>query len=254
MAKILKQEVDVDAFGDITFDEYPQLTLQTRSGAYMWGGREKEEGYIMAFEFYLKKLRNIQAAAKDDDPWADKAFFYSHIAISDAEAATKEMLEMVESLKSNIHSRLKIPNATVSQTVTLEIRQHSILGWKALEVLLTADDIVKLALEAHHVGRISQKQKIAFIRQAEGIVRGMMTPVYAYTYFGVTRDDVAANTQVAQKAKAKMGRIESEFLEAKKRSEFAPVLPERRRNVMPEFKDEAKSKAGKEAQGKSAAA
>jgi len=245
MAKIIKQEINKDNFGDITFDEYPQITLQTRSAAYIWEGREKTEdnrGYIMAFEYYMKKLRNIQNAAKEDDPWADKAFFLSEIAIFDAEAAARDLQESIEKEKSTIHSRLKIPNASVSQTVTLDIRQHSVLGWKALEVLLVADDIVKLALEAHHVARITQKQKIMLIREAEGLVRAMMKPVDAYKYTGVTRDDVAANNQVAQKAKQQMGRIESEYLNATKRSKYAPPLPERRRKVMAEFKDEQKTK------------
>lgn len=256
MAKIIKQEIDQDNFGDITFDEYPTITLHTRSGAYMWEGREKAEGqrYIMAFEYYLKKLRNIQNAAKDDDPWADKAFLLSEIAISDATAEIQMLQTTLEEAKANHHSRLVIPNASVSKTVTLDIRQHSVLGWRALELLLIADDVVKLALEAHHVARITQEQKILFIRKAEAIVRSILKPATQYEYTGVTRDDVASNNQKAQKAKQKMGRIESEYLTAEKRSKYAPPLPSKRRNVMPEFRNDDVDKATNDSRKDTAAA
>lgn len=256
MAKIIKQEIDQDNFGDITFDEYPTITLHTRSGAYMWEGREKAEGqkYIMAFEYYLKKLRNIQNAAKEDDPWADKAFLESEIAIADSTAEIQMLQSTLEEAKANHHSRLMIPNASVSKTVTLNIRQHSVLGWRALELLLIADDVVKLALEAHHVARITQEQKIAFIRKAEAIVRSILKPATKYEYTGVTRDDVAANNQKSEQAKQKMGRIESEYLTAEKRSKYAPPLPSKRRNVMPEFKNDNANKSKNDVAKSTAAA
>lgn len=213
-----------------------KIKIQTNSGLFLYKGREKGDGksYVMGFKTFMKKARRIEQAIRQDDPYADRSYYRIEQAYEQASGEIKAMIAGLQEIKDSHHPRFVVADSAVSNMVELPIREHSVLGWRALDVLLDADDAIKLVLDAHHIGRIGHDQKRTLLRQAEGIVRHMFTSSLNYFHTGVTRDDIAANNEVARQASDRMGQIEEEYLSAKVRSKYAPDLPKKRRAVMPE--------------------
>ncbi len=225
--------------GAFRYSNNPSIELMTNVAFFLWSGREKtaNKSYIMSTPFFLQRLTNMESAIKQDDPWADRTYYHLQLAIDEAETAFIAKKSELEEIINDGHKRLTFPEAVIKKTINLEIKKHSRLGWRALEILLLADDTARLVLEAQHRGRIGKREKNLLIKAIESIYRSMMFHVTKWKYCGVTRDDVAANLKPAQTAKQTMGEIEDEFLEASLRSKFAPELPKRRLAVV-ESEDE----------------
>lgn len=214
----------------------PTIELYTNTALFLWKGREQteERTYIISMPSFLKRLRNMENAISQDDPWADRTYYQLQLVIDEAEHALRSKKQTLDELLTSGHRRLTFPDSVTTRPIVMEIAHHSRLGWRACDVLLAADDIAKLVMQAHHRGRIGKRENRVLIKEIETAVRRMMSVVARWKYSGVTRDDVAANTQPAQAAKSSMGDIEQEFLDGDLRSNFAPNLPARRAAVIPE--------------------
>ena len=225
-----------DLAGAFRYKSNPTIELLTNTGIFLWHGREKteEKTFIISTPVFLKRLRNVESAITKDDPWADKTYYLIQESIDEAHYAFTAKIEELKALVNEQHSRMKFSETEAKKTVELEIESHSRLGWRALEVLLLADDAARLVFEALHRGRVTSREKMLLIKAIESLYRRVLTQVQNYKYFGVTRDDVAANTQPAQKAKAALGDIEKEYLDATVRSSYAPDLSKRRVEVVEE--------------------
>lgn len=219
--------------GSFRYTENPKIELVTNVALFLWRGREKtaNKAYIMSMPTFLRRTRNMESAIRQDDPWADKTYLSLQEAIDEAEQAFIAKKEELEEVVNDSHARIVFPDAVNKSTIEQEIVDHSRLGFRALEVLLLADDTARLILEAQHRGRIGMREKALLIKSVESIFRSMMSHVSRWKYFGVTRDDVAGNTKPAQAAKAAMGPIEEEYLSGNLRSRFAPDLPKKRQAV-----------------------
>jgi integrating conjugative element protein (TIGR03761 family) len=219
--------------GSFKYVENPTIQLITNVALFLWNGRERTENkaYIMSMPELLRRVRNMESAIQQDDPWADKTYLALQEAIDEAEHAFQAKKEELEAVVEQGHSRISFPSAVTKSPVEREIVDHSRLGFRVLEVLALADDTARLILEAQHRGRIDAREKVLLVKSVESIFRAMMSHVSKWRYFGVTRDDVAGNTQPAQKAKAAFGEIEQEYLDGSLRSKFAPELPKKRQKV-----------------------
>ena len=80
--------------------------------------------------------------------------------------------------------------------------------------------------------------------RVEKRVRGVLHLVYKYRHTGVSRDDMAANNQRAQKAKELMGELEQGYLEGTTRSSNAPSLPQTRLNTLGAYLTKSEKKTG----------
>lgn len=231
-----RRQTKREQVGSFKYIENPKVELLTNVAVYLWSGRENVPGkpFIMSMPQLLRRTRNMEAAIREDDPWADKAYLALQEGIDEAEQAFLAKKEELEAVVNEGHSRIQFAEVVNKSTVTHEVRDHSRLGFRALEVLMLADDTARLVLEAQHRGRIGGREKTLLVKSIESIFRGMMSHVSKWRYFGVTRDDVAANTKPAQSAREAMGEIESDYLEGRLRSRFAPDLPTKRQQVSEE--------------------
>lgn len=219
--------------GSFKYTENPTIQLITNVALFLWNGREKSENkaYIMSMPELLRRVRNMESAIQQDDPWADKTYLALQEAVDEAEQAFLAKKEELESVVNQGHSRIHFPTAETKSPIEREVTDYSRLGFRVLEVLALADDTARLILEAQHRGRIGAREKVLLVKSVESIFRSMMSHVSKWRYFGVTRDDVAANTKPAQRAKASLGEIEQEYLDGTLRSKFAPELPKKRQQV-----------------------
>lgn len=212
--------------GNLKDQKKPTIELHTNTGYMLWVGRdEPNKPYIIPTPTFLKRLFNVERAVVQDDPWADKTYYEVEQAIEEAQAIFDLKKREIQEILDSGHDRVKFSDTIINETIELEITNYSRLGWRAVDILLTGDDLAKMVLTAYHRGRISNQEKVLLLKAIQQIYRSTLFKVQQWKYQGVTRDDVAANNQVAQKAKETLGEIEEEFLLAKVRSTFAPDLP-----------------------------
>lgn len=218
----------------------PTIELFTRPAIDVWNGkttmdqvkRDRPISGTNGFDKFLRKVHNMEDAIRKDDPYADKYYFLCEQLLNERRVQLSSMAETLNELMAQSHARLTLPTPKMATTFIAEIKDQSRLGFQCVELLLAADDAIAKSQEAFHYARISKREKDDFVYQAKRAVRGVLDVVRHYSYCEVTRDDMAANNASARRAKERMGELESSYLNGELRSEFAPVLPKRRRNTL----------------------
>lgn len=218
----------------------PTIELFTRPAIDVWNGKTNMDQVKLdrrisgtnGFDKFLRKVHNMEDAIRKDDPYADKYYFLCEQLLNERRVQLSSMSETLNKLMAQSHARLTLPSPKMATTFVAEIKDQSRLGFQCVELLLSADDAIAKSQEAFHYARISKREKDDFVYQAKRAVRGVLDVVRHYSYCDVTRDDIAANNASARRAKERMGELETSFLNGDLRSEFAPVLPKRRRNTL----------------------
>lgn len=221
-------------------DSNPTIELFTRPAIDVWIGKTNMDQVKLdrrisgtnGFDKFLRKVHNMEDAIRKDDPYADKYYFLCEQLLNERRVKLSSMSETLNELMAQSHARLTLPTPKMATTFVAEIKDQSRLGFQCVELLLAADDVIAKSQEAFHYARISKREKDDFVYQAKRSVRGVLDVVRHYSYCEVTRDDMAANNASARRAKERMGELESSFLNGVLRSEFAPVLPKRRRMTL----------------------
>ena len=236
-----------------------EIELATRPALRLWQGREKTQKRhgILGLPGFCKIVRGIEQAVREDDPYADYHYHRIEQAIDDLTFDLDSELKDIQSfIDENIPPAMRLPDIGSKNPVVVPIRFASRLGFQLVYQLLKVDQIVLKVLLANHIGLLPNKEKFETLARVEKRVRSVLHMVFSYRHTGVTRDDMAANNQKAQKAKELMGDLEVGYLEGTTRSDNAPPLPMKRLQTMGKVlkkgKEENKSKvAAKEANSSS---
>jgi len=224
--------------GPLSFKGKPTFDLHTNIGVFLWHGREGSENksFIMGMPSYMKRLRNAEAAIGQDDPYADRMYYLTEKAIDQAQERLTQMKADLTEISNSITSRFVFPDTDVQGAQIFEVEHRSALGYRSIELLILADECCRIAMEAAHKGRFGVDEKRAVMDNISHAFRSIFHDAGRWKYTGVTRDDIAANNSVAREAYKKLGKCESEFLRAEKRSKFAPDLPQKREQVVRKLK------------------
>lgn len=227
-----------------------QIELATRPALRLWQGREKtpKRHGILGLPGFSKIVRGIEQAVREDDPYADFHYHKVEKAINDLTFDLDGELKDIQSfIGENIPAAMRLPDVGSKNPVVVPIRFASRLGFQLVYQLLKVDQIVLKILLANHIGILPNKEKFETLARVEKRVRSVLHMVFSYRHTAVTRDDMAANNQKAQKARELMGDLEIGYLEGSIRSENAPPLPQKRLQTLGKALE-----SGKEASPKSA--
>ncbi len=208
-----------------------EIELATRPALRLWQGREKTENRhgILGLPGFCSRVRSIEQAIRDDDPYADYHFAQIEEGIEHlSEDLDEELKDIKAFIDENIPPAMRLPDVASKNPAVVPVRFASRLGFQLVYQLLKVDQIVLSVLLANHIGLLPNKEKFQTLARVEKRVRGVLHLVYRYRHTGVTRDDMAANNQRAQKAKELMGDLEVGYLEGSTRSDNAPTLPVKR--------------------------
>lgn len=208
-----------------------EIELATRPALRLWQGREKTENRhgILGLPGFCSRVRSIEQAIRDDDPYADYHFAQIEEGIEHlSEDLDEELKDIKAFIDENIPPAMRLPDVASKNPAVVPVRFASRLGFQLVYQLLKVDQIVLSVLLANHIGLLPNKEKFQTLARVEKRVRGVLHLVYRYRHTGVTRDDMAANNQRAQKAKELMGDLEIGYLEGSTRSDNAPTLPVKR--------------------------
>ena len=207
------------------------IELATRPALRLWEGREKTEARhgILGLPGFCSRVRSMEQAIREDDPYADYHFAQIEEGIDHlSEDLDEELKDIKAYIAENVPTAMRLPDVASKNPAIVPIRFASRLGFKLVYQLLKVDQIVLSVLLANHIGLLPNKEKFQTLARVEKRVRGVLHLVYRYRHASVTRDDMAANNQRAQKAKEVMGDLEMGYLDGSIRSDNAPALPAKR--------------------------
>jgi len=209
-----------------------QMTLHTRAASQVWYGRRRDEGddqkktYIMGMQRFASNCADLEQSCSLNDPYADWYFIQIETALDQARqqiAALQRQLSQL--MQSQLPDEIEISNALSQQPERIELRIKSILGFKAVYVLADLDRLVRDVLLAQHVALLSKKVARQMMVQAQQALRGAINTSIGWRYTGVTRDDIAANNQIARMAIERMGEaVPVDVLSGSRRSDNAPDI------------------------------
>lgn len=211
------------------------IELSSRPAVRLWNGRKKtDKNYsVLGLPGFCKLMRGIEDSVRKDDPYADYYYHQIEIAIQNIAMEIQSERKAIEALlKETIPESMRLPEVKSRNPVVYPVRFASRIGFQMLYQILAADSVMLKHLQAHHVAVITTYDKNGMSGRLEQKIRGVMNMVFKYKHTGVTRDDMASNNKVCQKAKTQMGIIPDEYLTGEMRSDNAPFLPARRLAVI----------------------
>jgi len=210
---------------DITVD------ISTRPALRVWEGRDatSERRGILGVPGFAAITKQIEEQIKRDDPYADYHYYLIEESLAKLKAELDQELQSITSFMDEaIPNAMNVPDTKSAEPRKLPIRFASRPGFAILYELLKMDSIVLKVLLANHIGLLNSDEKFATLKRLVTKMRATMYLVYRYRVTGVTRDDMAANNQVAKRAIEAMGELSAEFLEGTTRAKTAPQLPSKR--------------------------
>jgi len=202
------------------------LTLHTHHAARIWQGRPASENKppIMSFSRFIGLMGRINFDAQRDDPYADFWLIRIEEKLQHCKAELAHIHQEVNLLMSEMPSAISVQENFSVRPASLPIFVGSKLGFLAVYLLITYDDIVRRLLHVHHVSLIGRRATESRIDGASHVLRSLFGLAQKYKISGVTRADFAANNDRAREAKEAFGELPLDVLEGRRRAEFAPQI------------------------------
>lgn len=204
-----------------------EIVLHTRAAHRLFYGRRRDDKAkikpIIGLVRFSTNVNGIFECAAHDDPWADAVL----LKIEDRFAATnklvKENIEVLDQLLDGMEGLNICCNESV-KPVTLPVEFKTVYGFMGARLLGQYDKLVRLGLVARHVGLLFADDWGKLVGTPGRNIREVFWLSSTYRYTGVTRNDVAANNEVARRAAGKYGELPQDVLRGLRRAKHAPVI------------------------------
>lgn len=217
-----------------------EIILQTHIAHRLFYGRghNNEEGLmpIIGLVRFSSNMNAIMGCAENDDPWADAMLIKIEDQFAAANVLIKKHIETMKNLMDGEEMEgINICHHGSLKPITVPMEFRTVYGFMGARLLAKLDKMVELMLLARHFGLFFQDDWFAMLglkdtRRRKGKkgagteVRFLFGLSAKYRYTGATRDDVAANNEVARRAAAKYGELPQDILEGTRRAKHAPVI------------------------------
>lgn len=206
-----------------------ELTLHTHHAARIWMGRPQTEGKpsILGLAGFCSKMNQMSRGASQDDPYSDWWMIRLEEKINESDEALKVIDKRLDDVMAQLPSMITIGNNLSIQPVKLPLFISNPLGFKAVYLLTSYDEIVRRILLAQHVGLIGRRDMELWIDEGARVLRSLFGLAQLYRFSGASRDDFAANNAKADQARKmyeRHGEIPQDILEGTRRSSFAPPI------------------------------
>ncbi|VXC24941.1 Conjugal transfer protein [Pseudomonas sp. 8Z] len=216
-----------------------KLTLHTHHAARIWMGRPKTDTKpgIIGLSGFCSLINRMSRGATQDDPYSDWWMILVEEKVSQSDEALKALDERLDDVMACLPAAITISNNLSVQPVSMPLFISNPLGFKAVYLLSSYDEIVRRILLAQHVGLIGRRDMELWIDEGAAVLRKLFGLAQHYRYSGAARDDFAANNakaEAARKMYERHGDIPQDILEGTRRSNFAPPITRGQQELTPE--------------------
>ena len=211
--------------GDVT------ITLHTLQAHQMFNGRKRNDAEnkpgITGLIRFAGAMNKIWVAAAHNDPYADYILFDIEQSLTTAsEFIADQSADMTNRLDKLSQRGYRIDLRASSSPIDLPLRFAPEFTHKAALVLLDFDYMVRQALSLRHAAILSKRDWGYVSHTGRKLIRAAFEASLRFHTTNVTRDDIAANNPVAQKAQELYKfDIPKQILEGVVRAEVSPHLP-----------------------------
>ena len=210
------------------------ITLQSRQAHRLFYGRRADKAAgqypIVGLVRFAKLVGDIWNAAADDDPYADMVLLEIETAHEDAARAVADQITAVQALIAEQMEGIDVEIVHSIKPAKLDIQFYSPWAYRAAILLTRFDQLVLLCLTARKVGLMLDDDWDSVVVRCGTRIRHMFELSRRWLATGVTRDDIAANNQVAQRADAKYSEQQQmlvmvdDVVSGKTRAKLAPRI------------------------------
>lgn len=204
-----------------------EIVLHTRAAHRLFYGRRRDDKAnikpIIGLVRFSTNVNGIVECAANDDPWADAVLLKIEDRFTAANTLVKENIDVLEQLLDGMEGLSICLNESV-KPVTLPVEFKTVYGFMGARLLGQYDKLVRLGLVARHVGLVFADDWGRLVGTPGRNIREVFWLSATYRYTGVTRNDVAANNEVARRAVAKYGELPQDVLKGLRRAKHAPII------------------------------
>ena len=186
------------------------ITLETVFGAYLFYGKSGENGRIIGLRHFANSLDKIWKNAPRD-PWALWYLLRIETAIDQAQSTLESLLQQYKH-KLNHQKKFDYKPSSSLKPITINIAFAAPLGYRAAKLVVTADDVIKLLLQAHHVDLISDSEAKQALFKVGNHVRRAFESAMTYREMNVSYKALKKMTAQAQKAIDALGEVPADTL------------------------------------------
>ena len=206
------------------------ITLETVSGADLYYGLNENKGSrrrggrvrrIIGLKRFNDLLTRIWENAPTD-PWALWYLVRIEAAIDKSQTQVENMLKTYR-IQLN-HWKIAYKQSSSRDPLKIEVKFAAPLGYRAANLVVTADDAIRLILHAHHVGMIEDAIAQEDLHAVGRSVRGAFETASSYQDFKVNYKALKKREPQALQAIEKMGEIPPEILSGEKIPRQVPKM------------------------------
>jgi integrating conjugative element protein (TIGR03761 family) len=161
--------------------------------------------------------------AAKDDPYADALLVQLEKKFNALEVLIKDNIATCEDLLSSMEG-LTIETQESVKPIVLPVEFRTTYGFMGARLLGQYDRLVCLCLSARHVGLLFSDDWGRLVGTTGSKIREVFWLSTSYRYTGVARDDIKANTRLAQLAKAKYGELPQSIIDGTQRAQHSPAI------------------------------
>ena len=203
------------------------ITLETVPGADLYYGLNENKGSggrvrrIVGLRRFNDLLTRIWENAPTD-PWALWYLVRIEAAIDKSQTRVESMLKAYRNQLNDL--KITYKQSSSREPLKIEVKFAAPLGYRAANLVVTADDAIRLILHAHHVGMIEDSLAQEDLHTVGRSVRGAFETAIRYQDFEVSYQALKKRDPIALQAIEKMGEVPSEILSGKKRPRHVPKM------------------------------
>ncbi|WP_349571145.1 PFL_4669 family integrating conjugative element protein [Azotobacter salinestris] len=202
------------------------LTLHTHHAARIWHGRpaSNEAPAIIGLSGFVGIMNRLKRGAEQDDPYSDWWMIRIEEKLEQSKQEILSIHEQLDSVMAALPKALSVSDNLNVHPVTIPLFVNAQLGFLAVYLLVSYDDLVRRVLLANHTALITRRDMEAWIDQGAHALRSLFGLAQQYKFSGASRDDFAANNARAIKAREQFGDLPQDILEGTRRSSYAPPI------------------------------
>lgn len=206
------------------------LTIKTNLAQQLVFGRPASKSpagkrAIIGLVGFAGMLKPIYAAARLDDPYADKWLL-------DIEACLERSAQNIAELRATV-DQLLASRSDVQHTVAQSVRPLQVplyfsnqFPFRAAYLINDFDTLMCAVQTARHVAVVTTTNANTLVRRGSKTVRRALASATGYQFTGVSRADIVHGTAKGHAAVRHWGELPLDILDGTRRAEFGPPLPE----------------------------
>lgn len=203
-----------------------QLTLHTHHALRLWHGRlpSGQVHGIVGLNGFVAQVNRIHRDAAQDDPYAEAWLLRIEAKLDSARAELLDLRAQLSDALSQAPAALSLGDNLNLAPVHLPVTVNAPLGFLALYLLADYDELARRALLAQHTALIDPPTLEDWLETGAHVLRSLFSLVQPYRSSGVCRDDFAASSAKALRAREQLGELPQAVLDGSQRARHAPVL------------------------------